>query len=90
MLCSAHAQYMTLPCRPLKLTGKKRRCLNLGSYNYLGYANADPYCTPMVIKTMEQYGWGMCSSRIEAGEPALWPPELLVSRAATHVSGCSR
>ena len=60
-------QLSCLPCSVLDLTGTKRRCLNLGSYNYLGYANADPYCTPMVIKTMEQYGWGMCSSRTDAG-----------------------
>jgi hypothetical protein len=54
--------------RPLLLTGRTRRCLNLGSYNYLGFAAADEYCTPRVIKTMGELGWGTCSSRAEAGK----------------------
>lgn len=32
----------------LKATSTTRRCLNLGSYNYLGFAAADPYCTQRV------------------------------------------
>ncbi len=32
----------------LRPTGATRRCLNLGSYNYLGFAAADPYCTQRV------------------------------------------
>lgn len=31
-----------------KTTATTRRCLNLGSYNYLGFAADDPYCTPRV------------------------------------------
>ncbi len=53
--------------RPLTLTGRVRRCLNLGSYNYLGFAASDEYCTPRVLETMNSYGWGMCSSRLDAG-----------------------
>ena len=26
-------------------------CLNLGSYNYLGFAGNDPYCTPKAHDT---------------------------------------
>jgi len=52
---------------PLKLTGRKIRCVNLGSYNYLGFAASDEYCTPRVEKTMKSYGWGPCSSRADAG-----------------------
>lgn len=55
--------------RALRLTGMKRRCLNLGSYNYLGFAAADEYCTPRVLTTMRELGWSMCSSRIDAGPP---------------------
>ena len=32
----------------LRATRRTRRCLNLGSYNYLGFAAADPYCTQRV------------------------------------------
>jgi hypothetical protein len=32
----------------LRCTDASRRCLNLGSYNYLGFAAADPYCTQRV------------------------------------------
>jgi hypothetical protein len=31
-----------------KTTATTRRCLNLGSYNYLGFAADDPYCTQRV------------------------------------------
>jgi hypothetical protein len=54
-------------CRALALTGKTQRCLNLGSYNYLGFANQDPYCTPHVLEALDTYGWAACSPRAEAG-----------------------
>lgn len=47
--------------------GTARRCLNLGSYNYLGFAAQDPYCTPRVEKVLDGLGWGACSSRADAG-----------------------
>lgn len=53
--------------RLLETTGKTRRCLNLGSYNYLGFAASDPYCTPRVLDTLDEYGWSMGSSQAEAG-----------------------
>jgi serine palmitoyltransferase len=53
--------------KPLQLTGKKLRCLNLGSYNYLGFAAQDPYCTPRVQKSLDGLGWGACSSRADLG-----------------------
>uniref|UniRef100_A0A1D2AGU2 serine C-palmitoyltransferase n=1 Tax=Auxenochlorella protothecoides TaxID=3075 RepID=A0A1D2AGU2_AUXPR len=53
--------------KPLMATGKIKRCLNLGSYNYLGFASSDPYCTPRVLDTLSQHGWSLCSSRADAG-----------------------
>ncbi|KAK9829134.1 hypothetical protein WJX72_004074 [[Myrmecia] bisecta] len=53
--------------KPLLLTGEKKRCFNLGSYNYLGFAASDKYCTPRVLQSLTDYGWSMCSSRTEAG-----------------------
>ena len=55
------------PCRPLRLTGATQRCLNLGSYNYLGFAAQDPYCTPRVERTLDTLGWGACGARADGG-----------------------
>ncbi len=56
-----------LRCRPLQLTGEVKRCLNLGSYNYLGFAAADDYCTPRVLDSLRDLGWSSCGSRGVAG-----------------------
>ncbi|KXZ47975.1 hypothetical protein GPECTOR_31g337 [Gonium pectorale] len=48
-------------------TGGSRRCLNLSSYNYLGFAASDPYCTPRVQDTIQQLGVSSCSSRVHGG-----------------------
>lgn len=64
------------PLRPtsqrtkLGFAGGTTRCLNLGSYNYLGFAAADAYCTPRVLDTLGGWGISTCSSRTEAGEAA--------------------
>jgi serine palmitoyltransferase len=49
------------------VTGRTRRCLNLGSYNYLGFAAADEYCTPRVLDTLADWGMSTCSARTEGG-----------------------
>ena len=54
--------------KPLQLTGTTTRCLNLGSYNYLGFAADDPYCTPRVNATYAAHGWSASSPRAEAGD----------------------
>ena len=41
----------------LQATQATRTCLNLGSYNYLGFAAADPYCTQRV-RGAEREGGG--------------------------------
>jgi 7-keto-8-aminopelargonate synthetase-like enzyme len=53
--------------RDLQPTGATRRCLNLGSYNYLGFAASDPYCTPRVIEAVRDWGVSHCSPRGEGG-----------------------
>lgn len=50
-----------------RLTGANRKCLNLGSYNYLGFAAADEYCTPRVVSSVRKCGWTTCSSRLDGG-----------------------
>ena len=47
--------------------GEVKRCLNLGSYNYLGFAAADAYCTPRVLNSLRDLGWSSCGSRGVAG-----------------------
>ncbi|KAF4674575.1 serine palmitoyltransferase, long chain base subunit [Perkinsus olseni] len=53
----------------LHLTGKVRRgCINLASYNYLGFGGRDDYCTPKVIEAIKEYGFASgVSSRAEVG-----------------------
>ncbi|KAI5016522.1 hypothetical protein ZWY2020_006373, partial [Hordeum vulgare] len=40
-------------------------CLNLGSYNYLGFAAAHEYCTPHVIESLKKYFASNCSARVD-------------------------
>lgn len=55
----------------MQRTGQTRRCLNVGSYNYLGFAATDVFCTPRAIKSLEKYGASTCSSRVEGGTTRL-------------------
>ncbi|GAV59537.1 Aminotran_1_2 domain-containing protein [Cephalotus follicularis] len=52
-------------------TSKLTRCLNLGSYNYLGFAAADEYCTPRAIQSLKKYSASTCSSRVYGGTTVL-------------------
>lgn len=53
--------------KPLKTTGATQKCLNLGSYNYLGFAAQDEYCTPRVEDALDRLGWASSSARTDAG-----------------------
>eukprot|EP00897_Mesotaenium_endlicherianum_P009888 jgi/Mesen1/8928/ME000548S08438 len=53
--------------KTLRRTENTKRCLNVGSYNYLGFAATDPYCTQRVIDSVAQYGVSTCSSRVDGG-----------------------
>lgn len=59
-------------------------CLNLGSYNYLGFAAHDPYCTPRALAALEKWGVSQCSSRAEGGGTTPLHAEL-ESLIAAHV-----
>ncbi|XP_043552978.1 serine palmitoyltransferase 2 [Chiloscyllium plagiosum] len=41
--------------------------LNMGSYNYLGFAESQGFCANAATKATIQYGVGVCSSRQEIG-----------------------
>jgi hypothetical protein len=65
-LLSIASHYCRMRVQP-DLMGGTQRCLNLGSYNYLGFAAADEYCTPRVLDSLADWGVSTCSSRTEAG-----------------------
>lgn len=67
-LASKISKCPLVSCRRLPDT---RHCLNLGSYNYLGFAAADEYCTDRVVKSLHHYSASTCSSRMEVGTTEL-------------------
>ncbi|RHZ44235.1 hypothetical protein Glove_750g30 [Diversispora epigaea] len=68
-------------CKTFQLTGKTKECLNLSSYNYLGFAQADGPCADAVEQVVRKYGISMCSPRLEVGTSDLHlQVESLVAR----------
>ncbi|KNA14161.1 hypothetical protein SOVF_110050 [Spinacia oleracea] len=57
--------------KTLKRTDKVKRCLNLGSYNYLGFAAADEYCTPRAIESLQRFSASTCSPCVDGGTTTL-------------------
>ena len=49
-------------------TGTYTKCLNMGSYNYLGFAENEGPCASAAQKTTYDLGLGVCSSRQELGK----------------------
>lgn len=67
--------------KTLHRTTATTKCLNLGSYNYLGFAAADEYCTPRVIESLKKYSASTCSVRVDGGNTKLHTElEELVAR----------
>ncbi|GER53797.1 serine palmitoyltransferase [Striga asiatica] len=52
-------------------TNRVTKCLNLGSFNYLGFAAEDEYCTPRVCKALGKFSPTTCSTRVDGGTTAL-------------------
>lgn len=50
-----------------EFTGREVDCLNLGSYNYLGFAQNKGPCAEDSEQAIREYGLAMCSSRRELG-----------------------
>lgn len=48
-------------------TGRKISTLNMGSYNYLGYAENDGPCSKAAIESIKEYSVATCSTRQEIG-----------------------
>ncbi|KAM4662252.1 serine palmitoyltransferase 2 isoform 1-T6 [Discoglossus pictus] len=51
-----------------KFTGRViKGVINMGSYNYLGFAQNSGFCAEASAQTLHQYGGGVCSTRQEMG-----------------------
>ncbi len=56
----------------MELTGGTTRCFNLGSYNYLGFADDwDSTCGKPVCEALEKYGVSAQSSLMDAGQMSI-------------------
>jgi len=56
---------------PLKMTGTVTRCVNLGSYNYLGFGDPDSPTKPAVLNTLDMFGVSSTSPRSAAGSTSV-------------------
>lgn len=54
-----------------EFTGTETKCINLGSYNYLGFAQSTGPCAETSIESLEKYGIATCSPRLELGSNPL-------------------
>ncbi|XP_075226049.1 serine palmitoyltransferase long chain base subunit [Lycorma delicatula] len=50
-----------------EFTGTETKCINLGSYNYLGFAEKSGMCADDAVKVIKKYGIASCSTRHELG-----------------------
>lgn len=50
-----------------RFTGTETKCLNLGSYNYLGFASNDGQCADNSIESIREQGVAFSSPRSELG-----------------------
>ena len=77
-ICSVPGAEVVLKDRTTKdnnwtfeFSGEEIKCLNLGSYNYLGFAEAEGQCADEVEETIKEQGLALCSSRRELGTSTL-------------------
>ncbi|XP_037048795.1 serine palmitoyltransferase 2-like [Bradysia coprophila] len=54
-----------------EFSGTETKCLNLASYNYLGFASNTGTCAENTIKTIQEFGLVSCSPRSELGTTTL-------------------
>lgn len=73
-ICSVPGANVTLKDRvtndygwSFEFTGTETPCLNLGSYNYLGFAECSGPAAEAAIQSVEKYGLAFCSPRAQLG-----------------------
>lgn len=57
--------YLTLTF--IRCPGTTNRVVNMGSYNYLGFAENTGPIHDQILRTINDYGVGVCSTRAEMG-----------------------
>lgn len=48
-----------------KFTGREKKAINMGSYNYLGFGECEGPCTDSAVESIKHYGLSSCSPRLE-------------------------
>ncbi|KAI9027013.1 pyridoxal phosphate-dependent transferase [Hyaloraphidium curvatum] len=76
--------------RHFKLTGKSTECLNLSSYNYLGFAQSSGPCADDVEAAIRSHGVGNCSTLLETGTMELHGEleEVVARFVGTEAAAC--
>lgn len=84
-ICSCPADTVVLKDRitpdfgwSFEFTGTETKCLNLGSYNYLGFAQNKGPCAEDSIESIHKYGLAISSPRRELGKNFLSYKMLLI------------
>lgn len=73
----------------LQATPESRRCLNLGSYNYLGFGGVNETCTPVVERSLSEHPVTTGSPAAELGRDSnLRAVEELVARFVGKEDAC--
>lgn len=67
-----------------EFTGTETKCLNLASYNYLGFAQASGPCAESAEKAITKFGCSVCSTRQELGTNHL---HVELERLTAHFLG---
>ena len=70
-----------------RLTGKSTRAINMGSYNYLGFAQPTGACADDAERTTREIGLSVCSSRHELGTTIKYRRQSLASRGPKSSGG---
>lgn len=50
---------------PFRLTGEQRTCINMASYNYLGFGGVDKDCTPACVEAIKKFGISFGTQRAD-------------------------
>jgi serine palmitoyltransferase len=50
---------------PFRLTGENRLCINMASYNYLGFGGVDKDCTPACVEAIKKWGISFGTQRAD-------------------------
>lgn len=74
VLPAQHCDWLTFfSPSPPRFSGRVLKgVMNMGSYNYLGFARNRGICADASSSELLQYGGGVCSTRQEMGEYKLW------------------